>query len=814
MPTGEDWRSITKMNSGTATGPESAGSAFAEALRAHRKEVLQRLAPLPACGRLALMVFDVLTHLALNIDVLLDVDLVSNFAARHEVELDEGYLPASGGGRVSLLRLLTAPQHEPDGVELVNALFSLGYANKLEALSNVARRSFTLRVVGMLPGVERVGPFVLTDYVDLVCEEEDALRFWQIYVDRVAAEISRRTKNADAGDEPWLLSRLIRIHEEGPNPHRGKAWLALKRHVNRVLETRQHRWRFIRSMAEGCHDPRMLHYLCTAPAMVEDPEVCTIFLTRGNSKLISCALFALQQHTRADVVVDEILAHMTERPLPEIGERLVEIYAQLHLPARRSASLDGLAVGIRALLQDKVHDAPIDTLLGAVANDARALRQCVLLADSVQRGHSVFTPKLRQLLERVLNTFLQSFTPVGCRHALNDETFRNATRRALISLLASDVPDVAPRLEAFGLDLGSLAGQWDREDAAAQARLLGRFLGIYGYTMVGVARGLYAAPDTRDMGVGIYATLIRVYLSYRVSDEGTGWFGAIEYALPALFADLLAGEARSADPRRIDEAAAAVARIELELWPVEPVKASAAPLLFAEPPAEPEFTREVRTGPTREHPISAPVTVTSPVRGRLVSMVKAYLGVDLAAHLGRVGRRLLSLDREARITLTDQEFILHDAETVAGVPSRELTETRSFDDLVAVRSQHGMRAFYITLGAGVLATAGLLGGHLIFVGLRGAQTSLAVSGGGLVTLGLLFDSAMNWLAERNRRAVTVQLHCRTRSTPLVLLFDTATGAEVLDAFMGRDAERREIEMLDQWSGTEAWQDEPGAPDLL
>ena len=62
----------------------------------------------------------------------------------------------------------------PATVEMVNALLALGFAAKLKPLEDTDKQSFTARVVGLLPGIERVGPYVITDYIDLVCSEADA----------------------------------------------------------------------------------------------------------------------------------------------------------------------------------------------------------------------------------------------------------------------------------------------------------------------------------------------------------------------------------------------------------------------------------------------------------------------------------------------------------------------------------------------------------------------------------------------------------------------------------------------------------------
>ena len=803
-------------------GPDEEGpsGAFQDALRARRQAVLQRTSAQPDSDRLAELVFDLFAHLALNAGVALDAELMTSFASRHEMEADLVTVPDDAEVDIPLMEVLTRDRPARGSVESTSALFAKGYAAKLEPLNIVERRDFTLRVVGMLPAVERLGPFVLSDFIDHVCGEEDALRFWQIYVDRVAAEVSKRTRApAEARGEPWLLSRLMRLHEQGPAPGRGGAWLTLKRHVNRVLQTGRHRWRFVRSLAEGCHDPRMLHYLCIAPAMVEDPEVIHVFLSRGNSKLVSCALFTMQVHAEVDDAVDRLLDHFRARPLPEIGDRLVEIYAQLHLLSRPGAPHRRLADGIRTLVRERIKDGSVETLVAAVADDARALRQCVLLADLTDDGQPDLTPQMRQLLERVVSVFFQSFTPSGVDHFLNDEVFRNAVRRAMRALIGGDVPDVRERVEAFGLDLGRSVDRWAKPGMDdVRQRLLHRFLGTYAYTLVGVARGLYNRAFTRDAGLAAYRTLLRVYVAHTGAMQGTGWFGAIEYVLPPLYPGLLELEAgEQPDPNQLSEAARTVALVEQELWPFDD-QPGEAPLVFPRRRNErPQTVREPQAQtrhedallverPTRDKPLKANVRLLRRSARRVPSVLRAYLGLDvLREGVRRIGH-FLGFRRLGDITLTDRELVVTTETTLRGKGFGRAGDSHALDDLLAVHVRQQMRVFYLAMGVGTLITAGLLGGHLVFVGLRGAETGMVLVGAGVVLLGLLFDGVMTRIGEQNRKSVVLDLHFKSRPQRLTLELDAESGAHVLDAFMANDAERRELELLERWAAMDvSWE---------
>mgnify|MGYP007114248114 CR=1 FL=1 len=801
---------------------------FLAALNARRDAVLARLDPLPAAPRLAELVFDLFAHVALDADARLDGELVSSFARRHDLDPGDMQLPLPGGGRFDLAAALAQGAPVAAWAETINALFTRGYVRRLEALSHVERRNFTLRVVAMLPGIERLGPFVLSHFIDQLCAEDDALRFWQIYVDRVAAEVSKRTQVPRDRRDAWLLSTLLRLYEEGPTLGQAGAWVNLKRHVNRVLQTRRHRWRFIRSLVEGCHDPRMLIYICTSPAMVEDPEVVEVFLTRGNSKLVSCALFTMQVHAEMNSVVDRVIEHFRGRPLPEVGERIVELYAQLHLPADPVPSLRRLAVGLRELVRDRTREGPVEALLQAVDNDARGLRQIVLLSDLVEDGRAPGTPQVHQLLERAVRTWLQTFTPSGVDHPLNDAVFRRAVRRALRSLLATDEhAALLGRLAAFGDGLPEHVQRWLDKAVGTEARdrMLGRFLAVYGDTLVRVARALYRRAETRAAALGLYALVVRLFTRHGSIVDATGWFGAMEYALPAVFPTLGPDD----DPARLREAAELIAQVEEALAPREDTVIDA-PLVFPRRPGEDRPGDDARAqaaapdaasgssggsgaliamGIDREHPLRAPVEVVRRDLGGLGAVARAYLGLDLLAGATAGLQRLFGVARRGEITLTDREVVVTSERRLAGRIVERTGDSHALHDLTAVNVRQRMRGFYLVLGTGALVTAGLLGGHLLFVGLRGADHALALGGLGVIALGVAFDAVATRLAFAHRNSVVLELRTRTRPRHLRLLLDVESGAEVLDAFMANDAERRELQMLEKWSSMDVDWEEVG-----
>ena len=126
-------------------------------MRERRSIVLAHLENQIKTPLIAEVVFDLLVHLALNPDIELDSQLVESFAWRHELDAKETALQRPNGTRVPLVELLL-DKDEWQHVELVNALLTLGLSGKLRPLEEVDRQSFTLRIVGLLPGIERIGP--------------------------------------------------------------------------------------------------------------------------------------------------------------------------------------------------------------------------------------------------------------------------------------------------------------------------------------------------------------------------------------------------------------------------------------------------------------------------------------------------------------------------------------------------------------------------------------------------------------------------------------------------------------------------------
>ena len=770
---------------------------FQEALRARREFILYRLDQRPDASALSELVFDLLVHLALNRDAE-DIDkLVSSFARRHDLNPNEAMLDLGDGSVIHISDALNPAHRTPEIINVVNALFSRGFAQKIAPLEVGDRRSFTMRVVGLLPGIERVGPYVISDYIDLVCDEEDAFRFWRVYVERVAAEVTKRSEREEDATAPWLLTPLITLNRQAPPIPRGRAWMALKQHVKRVLRIDRHRWRFIRTLVEGCDDLVMLHYICNAPAFVEDPEVLHVFLTRGDTKLVSCALFAMQVHGELDAAVGRLLEHFRSRPLPEIAERVTEIYAQLHLPARPNTNLRRLLLGLRTLIMSKVAQGEsVDSLAKAIANDSRAFRHSMLVSELAEDENLALNPKVQRLLERVMTIFFKSFTPSGVDHPLNDGVFRDAVRRVARTLVAVGAVRVRDRLESFGLDLAELVERWAGEEAPDDVkwRLLGRFAAVYAQSMVAICRTLYVRDDTREQARLLYQALLRVYLEHFHAVEGQCNFGALEYSLAPLFPDLIQRGDEQLELGDLVDASPTIATLELAFGPLADDSGRVAP-----ESASIGMSALIVRKPERDKPLAAPVEILRRTTSTPRSILRSYLGLDFLSVLGDRCLRLLGMRRVGEIRLTDREVVVTSCRSIGDRVIGRTGDSHSLDDLLAVHVRHRVRLFYWALGVCGLLLAGLIGGHLLFVGLRGAETAIALVGAGIVGGGMAFDMACTRLSEHARGKVTLELHCHSRPEHLSLLIDTDEGAEILDAFMANDAERRELHLVEEWS---------------
>ena len=787
--------------------PESAESSdwsaggFQARLRERRASVLEHVEAQLNADAMAEVLFELLVHLALNPETELDQNLVESFAWRHEIQPSDVHFQTLAGERLHVYSMM-GDAARPATIEVLNALLTLGLLQKLKPLEDADKRSFILRIVGLLPGIERVGPYVLTDYVDLLFAEPDALKFWQLYTERVAGEVTKRSVTTGDDGSAWLYERLEAFHSGGVMEARGRAWKTLREHIKRILRIDRNRSRFVRSLIEGMDDVAALHYVCSSLAMVEDANVLHTLLTRGDEKQISCALFALQRYGDLDHVIGYVLEHFRTRPLPEIAHRLTELYAQIHLPSIRNANLENLRKGLRNLVLEKIAEGQsVESLVLAIANDARALRHGLLVSDLSTDDKFSRSQQGARLLDRATTIFFQSFTPSALDHSLNDDVFRAAMQRVLRATLLNGAGRLKERLETFGMELSDHVDRWAGEGApdALRGRLLARFAVDYARTLTGIARSLASeqTSEASDACRALYRTLIRVYLEHFKYVQGEPSFGAIEFALLQLFPDMHSKPVDRIGVGEVIDASHTMAELEQVLGRYEDLIGEASTVRDRHAHA---FGALLVRRPDRDKPLTAPIHVVSRRQNAATSVLRAYFGLDMLADLRSRLVSALGFKRKGEVILTDRELVITAHQSIGSKVIERSGDSHALDDLMAVRVNRRLRLFYVVLGILGLGTAGVLGGHLLFVALRGQEPTLGIVGASVLGIGILFDAAMSRLSERNERSVIVEFDFKSRPRHFTVALDAYEGAELLDAFMANDAERRELSLLDEWTG--------------
>ena len=804
---------------------------FLTALEERRAALYAYARKHPHSERLSDFIFDLLTRLANKGQ--LDrgtLNALSELPEAFGCAASEVEVRLLGGLTLSLEQALTFGAPPAGTHELLSAFFAIGFHQYIDRKPQEERRALISRVVKLLPGVERLGPFVLTDFVDYACSEAEANKFWQLYVERVASEVGRRTAEAEPEREAptWVLSALLELHEGAPSSLIGRRWELLRKHIQRISQCPQPgwRWRFMRVLAEPCQDERLLYFMCTAPSVMEDDAVPLTFLTRCNHKLISCALFMLQVGGGSREVVEQALNYFEDHPLIDIGERAVEIYAQIQLIRSPSSTLIALRDALLSIITHKLKSEPADVLLSAIKNDAHAFRQCALLIDAVPSAASSFSPAETQLLERVLQSFFHAFTPSGVLHALNDSVYQEMITRAVVALMRSPDPSYAATLSTFASGLSAEAQRWlpEPEDEQKRKLLLTHFLGQLAHVLRLAARRLYKSAELRPRALSLYRTLLTLYTAHPEEALDSGGYGALVPLLSSLYPELLSSEYMTPHPEeRLAEATALYAATEDELAPSaylgglvdgwrernrgrELVEAPAAPAAPAAPPAEPaaelQPARTKTLVPITTHaPIRAPITFITSRPEASSSALRAYLGLDLMAYLARRALELIGVQRQGELVLSADQVAILEAQTNADGAVLGRHEVRFHPSQISGLTLHQPLArFYYVFGLMSLTTLSLIGGYLMFAGFRGAEYGLATLGLLSVGVGLLMDAAMTKRASLGARRVLLEISRHQTPRPVLVSVDHSTpqGQTLINALASRAALQSEEAFQEEW----------------
>lgn len=806
---------------------------FLDALEARRERIYLHVKAMPRSERAADFVFDLLTRLANK--GRLDAASISTFHSKSqhlEVPPSEFEVALPDGITLSLEQCLTFGAPPPSTHEVLSALLAFGLNQYLKRKAPEERRSVIKRVVKLLPGVERLGPFVLTDFVDYCCETQEATMFWQLYVDHVAKVIDQRTSKSAEDEEPpvWTLSALMELDKDAPNALMGRRWELLRRHINRIIQCPQPswRWRFARVLIEKCYDQRLLHYVVTSPALIEDEQVLFKFLTRCHTKHISSALFMMQIGPANRDFIDELLRYFEDQGLMDMGERVLDIYTQIHLIERPSRSISVLREALLNIITHKLESEPVDILLSWVKNNANAFRQCRLLIDLVQLDRNRLRPRDHQLLERVLQSFFHAFTPLGVRHPLNNSDYHDCVVSAIVGLMRDEQSGHAATIKSFTLNLPAEAQRWlpDEVDEPKRRLLLTYFMGLLAHVLRRAARRLYANGGTRERALELYLMLIELFCQHPHEGTESGAYGPLLTLTQSLFPELLSQEyIDPPSPERLRELAELFAQIEEELLSASYLdslldqwrdrnRGRALVEAVEEPEPEPEpapaLKRDSETGEQvirAEINVHVPRTLKAPVviipRKQTDSggTLRAFLGLDLLAYLGQQVLRIIGVKRLGDLIATPESLIIRQQhQGRGGEPLSQKEVTFPYSQVAELSISQPLMSFHYTLGFLTLCTASLLGGYLLFAGVRGAEHSLTFIGLSFLAFGLLFDLAANKRAQAAARRVIIEVSRigKTKSIAVAIDRSTEAGQAMINALTAREALKNEADFQQDW----------------
>lgn len=740
------------------------------------------------------VMFDLLVHLALNADVELAAEVVDSYLWRYELDDAKTFIQLKDGRRLRVIELLEE-RHVVSSVEMVNALLCNGFARKLRPLSTSDRTAYCQRIVGLLPALERVGPYVLTDFMDLALTADDARYFWQLYTERIAAEISKRGTSGDRDYVPWLLHHLLILDQEPESFDGGVARMTLYKHIDRILLKESDRSRCIRQLIEQCKDDLTMRRLGLSAGFVGDSELLAELITRGDEDQISLALYCLQVHGELDDAVALVLERFREQSLADVAHRLTEVFAQVHIPVIQSRNLQRLALGIKTVVLDKVVAGDsVETLAQAISPDERSFRHCMLVASLAEMERFQQHPSCLALLDRVLTTFFQSFSPYGTMHVLNTSAYRKLMSQTVYVLLSQGDTKYRERFEDFGLQLETVVSRWLGPEEADQERS-GLFQAMVSYLLsilMPTARKLCGEASTREQGLSIYKLLLHLYVEHRSLLNDTLVFGSIPHVVDSVFPAMFGREFEEIELGYVVDAAHTVARLELAYGMPESGRSPVGLEEMFE-----KGTNIVRTDDSSA--VSAPIVLKKRQLSVGASLLRTYLGFEFVSECKESLLSFLGVRRSGHLTLTKREVIVSSVRKMGDRVLERTGDSHSIDDLQAVRVHQNLRAFYLVFSVLSLITGGLIGGHLLFVGLRGADTTLSVVGAMVILLSIIFDLATSRLMVRNHNNVHLELIFKTAPQKIVASINTQTGASVLDAFLANDAQRRELELLDGWN---------------
>ena len=437
---------------------------------------------------------------------------------------------------------------------------------------------------------------------------------------------------------------------------------------------------------------------------VEDAELIAELITKGTKSYLGRA-YALQVHGELDRAVAITLEYFREQALPDVSHRMTEVFAQLNIPRTPSRNLQRLTLGIQTIVLDKIiASESVEALAQAIAPDERSFRHCMLVASLARSERFRQHPSCLALLDRVLTTFLQSFSPYGTMHVLNTDAYRKIVRQAVFVLLAQGGPKYRERFEDFGLDIESLASRWLGPEVATNERdglhqtMVSHLLSV----LLPTARQLCMENATREHGLAVYRLLLRLYVEHRGILVDPQIFGAIPSVVEHVFSDLHGRDFDEVEGYLVD-AAHTVARVEQGYGVPE--------LSFFNESVGTQFDSG-QSGVSLGQPedVSAPVILGERQMSASQSVLRSYLGLTFLSELKRGLLGFLGLKRRGRMTLTNREIIVSSVIKMGERVLERTGDSHSVEDLQSVRVVQSLRVFYWRFRFSRSYVVGSLGG--------------------------------------------------------------------------------------------------------
>jgi hypothetical protein len=737
-------------------------------------------------------------------------------------------IPLPSGVVLSLEQALLIPVPPPGAHDVINALFAYGLHLSLENRQPSEKQGMIVKMVKFLPSIERLGQFFLTDYVDYACNAEDSERFWKTYVERVALELEKRTAENDVPQETWMLSSLLKLQELGTSALAGKKLETIKKHLERIMQSRavENHWGFLKLLSEACKDPKMLHFTFSSPAILESADVAFHLISKCNSKEISCGLFMLQISRARKSVVREILKFFEDESIDVNGERMIEVYAQIQLISNPSKMILAIRNGLIDLIQPKLQDEPIDVLLNAIKNDARAFRQVLLLKDLVPTERKFTSTKQSELLERVTQSFFHSFTPSGVRHPLNDHLYRQGVAQAIIEQIRQPQENISETLSSFGENLENIAIRWipNEQDLPKRHLLLSYFIGIFAHTLRIAAAELYHQEELKDRALLLYRILIAIYLKNPSASAESSGYSTINPLMSSLYPELIAEDyIEEPSMERIQQAIILMAEIEAEQFDREEIEG----LLYdrkVQSNEEDDVMVEVIEKESTPLPIassggidlnfkylddqkiSTKVLLAERFESISSSMIRTYLGIDLMAYVMRKSLNLLGIYQSGTLSFS-QNMILFEEESKKGNDRLAYQQVKFHpSQLAGIKIHQPLKSFYFIFGLFAMVVFALMGGHFLFAGVRGNEFGLGFLGIFFILIGLGFEAAMGALHRLGANKILLELYQQNQEKPLALYLDKKSldAQRMLNTLLHEEAQRQER----QFDFTMTIQEEP------